>query len=135
TTPRRAPSLYQPATSVSRIAEKMAESVWVRTLSRLPFRDDAPGSTSINTNSLRERSARLRSRQSACRNVASGRSARFSTAGPMIVSAGRGAKEMPSYGITCLFCGSFERSASWRLDRARGVDRSLEEGDPYDEVG
>src|SRR3990170_3274241 len=60
--------------SVSRIEEQRADTVLLRGLWPLPFWDGFPGSSNISTKSLRERSARLRSRQSARRNVGSGRS-------------------------------------------------------------
>src|SRR5437870_5085712 len=72
-TPRAVFPVYQPAMSVSRIEERMADTVLLRTLSPSPFWGGFPRSSNISTKNLRDRSARFRSRQSARRNIGSGR--------------------------------------------------------------
>src|SRR2546425_3315786 len=74
-TPSTLFSWCQPATSVSRMAVRMADAGLVSRLSFSPAWVEVDTSSSISTKSLRERSARLRSRQSARRNAGSDRAA------------------------------------------------------------
>src|SRR2546425_13234389 len=106
-TPRTEGSLYQPAISVSRIEERMAATILSRRGSPLRFWNGVPGSSNISTKSFRERSVRFRSRQSARRNITSGRRGCSSFREPFpetegimafLFCCGR-ARQVPSYGI------------------------------------
>ena len=70
--------------AVSRVEERMAGTVLLSRLPPLLFRRGAGRSSSINTKGLRDRSARLRSRRSARRNIGSGRSPFASCADPFL---------------------------------------------------
>src|SRR5436309_3250463 len=73
-TPSAAWSWCQPAMSVSLIDERMAGTARLRGFLASLFWGGVARSSTISTKSLRDRSARLRSRRSARRNIGSGRS-------------------------------------------------------------
>src|SRR3989442_3134122 len=86
-TPRTELSWCQPATSVSRVEERMAGTVLFSRLPPLLFRKGAGRSSSIKTKGFRDRSARLRSRRSARMNSGWGRRPFASFADPFLEAA------------------------------------------------